>query len=607
MTQETDEANQSRSFEYDAMGNPTKMTDRDGRVTRYVYDADGRQIAELWRNALDTATVRTISYTYDVAGELVSVSDCDANSVSISDTDYVYDELGRATSIAATIAGLTPSVVLTQTYDAAGNRLTLATTLGSTDDLLNTYLYDNLGRLKQVAQSSPAAGDVVAPKRVDFTYNAASQWSTIARYASLDATELVATGTYGYDSTGRLRSLGYTDPQSVLLVSHGWTFDAAGNITAYVNSIDGTVDYENDSTGQLTEADYDGLTPDEGFSYDSNGNRTNTGYTTGVCNRMTSDGTFSYQYDAEGNRTVRTRISTDPADDYTTEYTWDYRNRLTAVTFKNKDSVVTKTVAYTYDVFDRLIGRVVTSGGTTHQTRFIYDGTQILAQFDGTGDGSGVGTGNDVLTASALSHRYLWNPQAVDQLLADETVSSPSAAGSVVWPLVDHLNTARDLAVHDDQTQVTTIANHRVYSAYGEPVSETAPTVDCVFGFTGRYFDEATGLQYNWHRWYDPKTGGWIGEDPIGFVGEDTNLSRYVGNSTTIWADPSGLAKPPGKWHFDPRDHGGPHFQRTVGGVEQRYRAPELTPMERYGVGSDTGSGVFVFPGERYGETCQGD
>lgn len=40
---------------------------------------------------------------------------------------------------------------------------------------------------------------------------------------------------------------------------------------------------------------------------------------------------------------------------------------------------------------------------------------------------------------------------------------------------------------------------------------------------------------------YDPKIGKWISADPIGFEGEDANLYRYVGNSTTRTADPIGL------------------------------------------------------------------
>jgi RHS repeat-associated protein len=65
--------------------------------------------------------------------------------------------------------------------------------------------------------------------------------------------------------------------------------------------------------------------------------------------------------------------------------------------------------------------------------------------------------------------------------------------------------------------------------------------VDEAFAFTGRYFDAATGLQNNLHRWYDPAVGRWISEDPIGFAADDANLYRYLGNQPTAFIDPTGL------------------------------------------------------------------
>ena len=49
-----------------------------------------------------------------------------------------------------------------------------------------------------------------------------------------------------------------------------------------------------------------------------------SGYQTGSNNRLTNDGTYSYEYDNEGNRTRRTKTSTNEK----TEYAWDHRNRL---------------------------------------------------------------------------------------------------------------------------------------------------------------------------------------------------------------------------------------------------------------------------------------
>ncbi|HQH45859.1 MAG TPA: RHS repeat-associated core domain-containing protein, partial [Candidatus Aminicenantes bacterium] len=83
--------------------------------------------------------------------------------------------------------------------------------------------------------------------------------------------------------------------------------------------------------------------------------------------------------------------------------------------------------------------------------------------------------------------------------------------------------------------------SNRVYEAFGKVHSESGPTVDTIFGFTGRYFDDDTGLQWNLNRWYDPGVGRWLSEDPIGFDGQDPNLYRYVGNSPGDSVDPSGL------------------------------------------------------------------
>jgi hypothetical protein len=52
------------------------------------------------------------------------------------------------------------------------------------------------------------------------------------------------------------------------------------------------------------------------------------------------------------------------------------------------------------------------------------------------------------------------------------------------------------------------------------------------------------------HRWYDPETGRWISEDPIGFAAGDANLYRYVGNGVTGATDPSGLIDNDHHWDF---------------------------------------------------------
>ena len=103
--------------------------------------------------------------------------------------------------------------------------------------------------------------------------------------------------------------------------------------------------------------------------------------------------------------------------------------------------------------------------------------------------------------------------------------------------LGDHQNTVRDLI-----STSGTVENHLVYNSYGELKSQTGGGAYSPFHrFTGKPFDVAVGLQYNINRWYDPATGRWISEDPIGFGGGHANLNVYVGNGPVHGLDPYGL------------------------------------------------------------------
>jgi RHS repeat-associated protein len=279
-----------------------------------------------------------------------------------------------------------------------------------------------------------------------------------------------------------------------------------------------------DATSQLTATDHSFQT-DESYTYDANGNRTMTGYTTGTNNRLTNDGTHSYEHDDEGNRKTRTKTSTGEK----TEYTWDHRNRLTRVIEKNSSGDIVKQTDYTYDVFDRRLSKSIdddgAGSGAASVQRFVYYGHHIVMEFDGNNAGD-------------LTHRYLHGP-VIDQILADEEVTSLTQAGTMRWPLADNLGTVRDLV-----DSSASVLNHLKYDAYGKVTSESNAAVDFLFAFTGRERDEESGLQFNRARYYDPAVGRWISEDPIGFAAGDANLSRYVGNDTTNDVDPSGLLVP---------------------------------------------------------------
>ena len=199
-------------------------------------------------------------------------------------------------------------------------------------------------------------------------------------------------------------------------------------------------------------------------------------------------------------------------------------------------------VDYIYDTQNRWIGKVLDPDGDlgdalVERTAFVYDSNQIVLQFDGTG--------SDPLTASNLSRRYLWQPDVVDQLIADEQITDVKEPGDVLWALTDNQGTVRDLAVYDSESDVTTIANHRVYSSFGELQSQTDAAVDILFGYTGLPFDNGSGTYRTPTRSYDPATGRWTQPDWIKELGGQTNLYAYCANSPTNATDPTGMAGTP--------------------------------------------------------------
>jgi len=140
----------------------------------------------------------------------------------------------------------------------------------------------------------------------------------------------------------------------------------------------------------------------------------------------------------------------------------------------------------------------------------IHDGWQIVLTLDTKGN---------------VKNRNLWGANQ------DELIATNSQ-----FTLCDHLGSERDVVDAGGK-----VLNHTQYNALGRITKQTGKS-DCVFGYTGKMFDDATGLQWNVNRWYDANVGRWISEDPIGFKGKDANLSRYVCNATTTNVDHWGLS-----------------------------------------------------------------
>src|SRR5262249_27465075 len=253
--------------------------------------------------------------------------------------------------------------VLTFSYDAANNR----TQVNDSQSGVTTSVYDALGRL-----TSRKFSNGTTNLRIDPGWTNRDQLASLKRYTDLAGANLVGMSSYTYDGAMRVSNITHTYANNNVLASYAYGYDQASRLTSEtVNGSQTTYGYDN--TDQLTTVN--GTTT---YSYDLNGNRTMTGYQTGLGNELKNDGTFTYSYDNEGNLTQKSKGS----GLETWYYGYDSLNRMTSVR-KTSDGTTNKvTATYTYDVFGNRLEedkwvKPGSGNGVVTVTRYAYDGANV--------------------------------------------------------------------------------------------------------------------------------------------------------------------------------------------------------------------------------------
>ena len=481
LTTMTDPLSHSATYSYDNANQKTDQTDRDGRRTTFAYDSGGRKTGETWVGASPS---ETITYTYDADNELTGVNDANATLT------FTYDSGGNQLTAATSGPGTgQPSVTLTSGYDPTHNRTSLIDNLSSAG--ITTFAYDSEFRLTTITTSY---GGSSGPQVV-FGFDSGNRVTLESRTIGGSGTA-VATS-FSYDNADRLTTITGQVTGGAALATYVYGYDNGNRVTSEKNT-EGTVSYTYDAANELTGASGSRA---ETYTYDSGGNRTMTGYTTGTANELTASPGATYTYDNEGNMTAQANTSTHVV----TSYTYDYHNRLTGVTVGG-----TVVASYTYDALGRRIG--FDDNGT--QTWTVYDGQNTYADFN---------------SGATLQQRYLYGP-AVDQILA-----RTSSGGTSAWYLTDRLGSVRDIV-----NTSGTVIDHIVYNSFGNVLTESSPSNGDRFKFTGREYDATVTLYYDRARFYNQAVGTFVSQDPLGFAAGDTNTYRYVGNYTTGATDPTG-------------------------------------------------------------------
>ena len=141
------------TYTYDDSGNLESFTDALEVVTNYEYDNLGRLIHEIMPdpdlNDGDSARP-TVTYSYDVVGNLLKTTDPMGNS-----TCYRYDTLNRQTHVISALSSdpdePSPNNSIIMEYDLVGN----VTKIIDQENRTTEYVYDDLNRLVTMILPDP--------------------------------------------------------------------------------------------------------------------------------------------------------------------------------------------------------------------------------------------------------------------------------------------------------------------------------------------------------------------------------------------------------------------------------------------------------------------
>jgi RHS repeat-associated protein len=485
VTQETDPLGVSGTFAYDAASRRTSQTDRLGQRRNFTYDNANRNTGETWLDS-GANTTNIVTNTFDANGNKTVASDANGTYT------FTFDALDRVSAQQGPWG-----VTLTYTLDAVGNRTQVQDSFGGY--VTSTYNAVNLLTSRKFITGTTAV-------RFDQACDARNALTTITRYSDLGGTNKVGDTIQTYDAVGRVINILTRDSSTTSLLNLTYTYDLASRLTTEV--ADGTTTtYSYDAINQVTN---DG----SAYSFDAAGNRNMSGYTTSTGNRMTNDGTYTYTYDANSNRTKKSKSATDD----TWNYGYDVPNRMTSLEEHSTDGgTLTLKLTEKYDVFNRRIeeDRWTNATGTV-VTRFSYDNNNVTFDLD---------------NSNALSTRYI-RPDGQDALAA-------KIAGSTAgWYVTD-----RQLSVRANLSSTGAVLNKNTYNGFGKLTNQTSAANSDRMGFTGKENQSDALLAYYWNRWYDTVTARWITADPWEFAAGDDNLFRYVHNNPVNSTDPTGLAE----------------------------------------------------------------
>ena len=287
---------------------------------------------------------------------------------------------------------------------------------------------------------------------------------------------------------------------TAIIDTQTYNYDTNGNILDTTTITNGANIYVYDALNRLVNETLNGH-PQATLGYDLNGNRIS--FNQGTTIRQNTYLPNSNILDFAGSESIGTDAAGNRISDRSGARTFNYSEagRLWQV-YEGTTLVAT----YSYNGLGRRVKKVTQSGATYYH----YDlNGKVIVETNASG---------------VVQREYAY--------LNSAPLAQFEANGSVTYLHTDHLGTPR---------RGTNAAGALVWSWESDGFGADAPSGSVMVNlrFAGQYFDEETGLHYNYFRDYDPSTGRYVQSDPIGLDG-GLNTYGYVGGNPLTRIDPTG-------------------------------------------------------------------
>ncbi|MFB9056657.1 DUF6531 domain-containing protein [Mariniflexile ostreae] len=444
------------TFKRDSVGNVIEETPFDGVTRHYEHDMAGNVIqkdVENYQGALAGNT--KTQYAYNKLGNIQKVTyhdgvehHFDYNTAGLltsainpaSKVTFAYDALGNITKETQN------DIILTNTYNAVGQRTNLQSSLGANLDLE----YNELGQLSKMKTQQ--------------------DWETTFGYdqMGLEIQRLlpgnIQQATHR-DKLGRPTEQ-LTGHPSKRAKSRKYQWGLNNQLKQIIDSNTGVTNFEYNKNGHLTEAKYaDGSTqnryPDsQGNLYETPDKKDRTYSQDG---KLEKKGSWHYKYDHQGNLSEKYkktgRIFAIKEQHY--KYTWNTAGMLEAV--KRPDG---ETVTFAYDA----LGRRIYKKFKKTFTNFVWDGNVPLHEW------------------KSFEIQDVLNDKVITWIFEEDSYSPiAKIKNNKQYSIVnDHLGTPTEMYQNDGS-----LYWERELNSNGKVIKETQKG-SCPFLFQGQYYDDET-------------------------------------------------------------------------------------------------------------------